>query len=86
LLALIIGWVAGSYSQQDLIRRDNTILIALEDAGYVQLARNARGEITGGRIVHLQGGGVSESFATGTLTDAPRSTVKQQAPAQAKDK
>lgn len=77
LLGLVVGWAIGNYSQQDLIRRTNTLLIAAENAGYVQLARNAKGEITGGRIVHLQGGGVSESSATGTLTDAARGPTKQ---------
>jgi hypothetical protein len=48
-----------------------TLLVTAEEKGDVQLYRDAKGEITGGRVIHLQAGAVSETTATGDLTTGP---------------
>ena len=50
-----------------------TLLETAEQNGLVKLARDAKGEITGGRVIELRAAAQSTTSASGDLTTGPRS-------------
>jgi hypothetical protein len=87
----VIGWCGNWYfyhrsvrdaevqarSMETQLRISRTLLEIFERQGDIELARDADGNITGGRVIHLAGNAVSESTATGTLTVGPKATPQQ---------
>lgn len=60
-----------THDAEVLARMSRTLLITAEEKGDVELYRDAKGEITGARVIRLQGGAISETKATGDLTTGP---------------
>jgi hypothetical protein len=74
----VVGWETSAYfareSDRDTqreLRMMSTLLLTAEEQGLVKLARDAKGDITGGRVIELRGS-VKESqdstSASGDLT------------------
>jgi hypothetical protein len=81
LAGALISWAVSAYyyritsiDTQPQLRGVQSLLVIAEEHGLVKLARDARGNITGGRIIELRAGAIDESSATGTLTTAPASS------------
>jgi hypothetical protein len=53
------------------LRMTQSLLASAEEHGLVELVRDGNGNITGGRVIRLEGGATSESRATGDLTTGP---------------
>jgi gas vesicle protein len=75
----VVGWATSAYfareSDRDTqreLRMMTTLLLTAEEQGLVKLARDAKGEITGGRIIELRAAAQSTSGASADLTIGPR--------------
>ena len=83
ILSGLIGFWQGKRAarvQDKHTRMLTTSLTNEEQKGNMELARDKDGNITGGRVIRLQGSAISSSIATGDLTTAPASPALPQGP------
>jgi hypothetical protein len=72
---LIGFWQARRVAQdsEKHTRMLTNLLVVMEERGYLKLARNAKGEVTGGRAYELRAAAIVTTTATAELTTAPTS-------------
>jgi hypothetical protein len=84
LLGILAGWGISVYFAHDAAkdterqtRMLTTLLETAEQNGLVKLARDAKGEITGGRVIELRAAAQSTTSASGDLTTGPRAANRK---------
>jgi hypothetical protein len=74
----VAGWKTAAYFAREASKETErqtrmltTLLVTAEEQGAVKLARDAKGDITGGRVIELRGGAQTQTSASGDLTVGP---------------
>jgi len=74
----VAGWVVNHwYARQSTkstalqLRILTTLLTVEEERGHMELERDQAGNITGGRVIRLQGVAIASSMAVASLTTSP---------------
>jgi hypothetical protein len=77
IVGAAIGWGISSKTTDMNIRMLRTVLTTLENSGQfgIELARDSKGELTGGRVIRLKANATSKSTASADLTAGPASMV-----------